>query len=246
MKKIVGCQVVINRLKNDEHCDFYDNVTGFVRAQGTGLPEVASVWMTLCELFEKEYAIHRRNGKRRKIKLLKEAGQKRSVTCMMIKLVINSAINSDEPTEREAAGKLVGILNKHNSVYAATDSEASPLVHKMIRELKSPRYFGSIVTLGLDDALDKLEEKNEEFKSIYTEYFLNNEDNKNLGSMKSIRPLVDNAFRSFTISVNAMYFAGKLDGKYDAENPYTFIIDFINGYINQYKRIYTETNKNKK
>jgi hypothetical protein len=229
---------LITRLKNNEHYDFFMNIVDFVKDCVSAIPEIAVLWASFMKQFTKEGEIFKRSAMAVETKYIKEANLRRSGAYMLIRRSIEAASYSPDSKKKNASEKLGEVLRNYKSIASVAMTEVTALVANMIEDFRKPRYSGSVTELGLVDAVSSLEEVNNEFKEIYKERVLNMETSEVQGTMTYIRPIVDKAFKVFVDGINTHYSEGKLSGIPDDKNPYYKVIMFINGYIDQYERIY--------
>ncbi|MDR1356165.1 MAG: DUF6261 family protein [Tannerellaceae bacterium] len=239
MKIIKAYLVLLSRLRNNEHYDFFQNIDGFVVKRIKDISEIAALWTPFHTYYIREDDIYKRSAKAIETKYINEIHQRRGAVFMFVRRSIEAALYNFDDKKKEAAVKLTEVNDNYKSAANAAMTEVSALLHNMIEDFRKPRYEAAITTLGLTDAVEKLEELNEEFKNVYAERTQNIEASGEQGTMAEIRPIVDKSFKLFTDAVNSFYAAGNMSGRPDADNPYSSIITFINGYIEQYERIYS-------
>jgi hypothetical protein len=234
MKTINNCCELIRRLKNNEHFEFYGNIADFIKGREGHIPEVAKSWKAFLLAYAKEDDIYKKNTKAIETKYINEANQKRSSAYMVIKRSVEAAGCSDSADARDAGARLTEVLRNFRSISSVAMIEVSALVQSMIQDFRKPDYTRAVETLALGSAIDNLEARNEEFRSIHTEKTQNIGASDNKGNMRTIRPVADKAFNALTKAINASHKSGDAD----TASVYPEIIDFINAYTDQYNKIY--------
>jgi hypothetical protein len=238
MKVIKAFKRLLHLLRNNEHVNFLMNIVAFVKVRRDSITEILPSWTAFLKQYEREDDIYKRNAKQVETKYIAEAHQERYDAFMMFRRSVEAAAYSHDAAIKDAYVKLNETLENYKTVTTAPITEVSALVYNMIEDLRKPRYAEAVEELDLEAVVDKLEDANIKFLDIYAERTQNMEEFEEQGNMKSIRPLVDSAFKAFADSVNSLYTIKKLAGVPDANNPALPIITYINGFIDQYEHIY--------
>jgi hypothetical protein len=239
MKIIKAYLVLLSRLRNNEHYDFFQNIDGFILKKIKDISEIIAIWTSFHNFYLREDDIYKRSAKAVETKYINEIHQQRGAVFMLVRRSIEAALYNFDDKKKEAAVKLTEVNDNYKSAANAAMTESSALLHNMIEDLRKPRYVDAVAALGLTEAVEKLEELNEKFKDVYAERTQSLEASGEQGTMAEIRPVVDRSFKLFTDAVNSFYATANMSGKSDADNPYSSIITFINGFIEQYERIYS-------
>ncbi|MDR2811349.1 MAG: DUF6261 family protein [Tannerellaceae bacterium] len=244
MKLIVSYLTLIRKLRNAEHFDFFTNIIAYIQTKMLKPAALLPLWALLCQLFDKEDAIYKRDLGSVETKPLNEANEKRKMSFMAFKRGVELGAYDETAALREAAATLMEITDKYANAYKTPMTEISALFFNMIQDLAKPRYAAAIATIGLADAVARLERDNEAFKAIYVERTYNLEEIKSLGTMKDIRRQVDEAAVIFTDSINTFYRTNELMHPVDQEVKAVLedVITFFNSFIHQYETIYSRRN----
>jgi hypothetical protein len=238
MKVIKAFKRLLHLLRNNEHVNFLMNIVTFVKARADSIQEIILLWNAFLKQYDKEDDIYKRSTKMVETKYIAEAHQERYNVFMMFRRIVEAASYSDEANVKDAYTKLSEIIDNYKTVTTAPMNEASALVYNMIEDLRKPRYSCAVTKLGLTDAVDKLEAANIKFIDMYSDRTQNMEELGEQGNMRTIRPIVDEAFKAFAGGVNSLYMMKKLAGIPDDQNPALPIITYINSFIDQYERTY--------
>jgi hypothetical protein len=225
-------------MRNNEHVEFFANIDDITVNNEASIPEVMPQVKVLQKVYKDEDDIYKRDAKAMETKYISGAHRSRRGAFMLLKRSIDAARYSDEPEHVEAVVRLNEVLHNYRSIPSAPMFETSALIRNMLEDLRKQRYDEAVKVLKLSSDVDKLEEKNEEFRAIYAERTHSTEVSEIKGTMGGIRPKVDRAFVNLLEAVNTYYTFNKLSGKIDQVNPYYSVIVLIDGFIEQAKRIY--------
>jgi hypothetical protein len=235
MKTVKSYGRVVDLFRNGEHFDFHRFIVAHTSPIIAGAPGSLPLWNVFNNLFHREDIIYKRSSVSIETKYLNEANSARRNAFAVFRGKVNVAAIGLDGAERDAAVILGEILKNYKAIRTASMTETDALIVNMIQDLAKPRYAAAVQTLKLAAVVDKIEETNNSFMSLYEERARNLEDSEEQGTMKEIRPKVDKAFRSFTQSLDVTYSAGKLTGN-DVE-VVGDIIDYINAMIDQFERV---------
>ncbi|MDR1356672.1 MAG: DUF6261 family protein [Tannerellaceae bacterium] len=230
-------QTTLLRLRNAEHVEFHSEITDHVEPIKAKFVEIAPLWEGYHSLFLTEYEIFKRDSMSVETKFITGLGRTRIDAFMSVKLTIEAAGYSLLEGYKEASVLLSEVLHNYRAIMTANLPETSALVRNMLDDIKAPRYEKSVETLKLSVAIDKLKEVNDKFVSMYIERSESLEASTVQGTMGNIRPKVDKAFEAFVVGVEALYTLNKVSGYAVIMNDAAALIDFINGVIDQSKRV---------
>jgi hypothetical protein len=215
----------------------FANVNSIMELNRDYMPEVQQLFNNFHRLYREEEGVYKRDAMAVETKFIVSANRMRRNAFRAVKLIITAASLDDEPTIKEAAVLLQEVLHNYRSVTSVPMNEVTPLVHNMIEDLHKPRYITSVTAIGIGDAVDKLELKNLAFNDVYAKRARSQEISVIQGRMGEIRPKVNRAFLALAEGINSYCVTNKLAGKADSANPYRDAIVFIEGFIDQYRRI---------
>jgi hypothetical protein len=238
MKTIENCKSLVKKLRNGEHFDFHEVIVEFVKSHVSLIAPIIILWNAFLQAFEKEDIVYKHSSKLSETKLIRDLERRRKNAFLELKRGIESASYSDDIDKKAASIKLGEVLENYKKITTAPITEVTAMVFNMIQDLKSPKYGDAVAELYLTAVVTSLEDKNDELKALYVERAQSLSEYEHTGGMKDVRIVVDKAFQNFITVVNSLYVTVRLKGVPDNENPYAAIIDFINGYIEQYERIY--------
>jgi hypothetical protein len=231
--------MLVSHLKNNEHYDFHEVIIGLMQDYLENIKPLSMMWAIFTEQFEKEVIIYKRYAKAVETKYIREVERWRKDAFLSIKLAIESASYSVYANKRDAALILAEVMENYKQALTAPITEVTSLVFNLIKDLRKEQYKKPVETLTLTAAIDALEIKNEELKMLYVQRAQHLGEYVSQGSMKKARLRVDRAFNKFADAVDALYGEVYLEGKPDADNRYSPVVDILNSYIDQYRHIYS-------
>jgi hypothetical protein len=242
MKTIKNYRTLIRHLRHSEHFDFFRRIVEYLLTRITNFKDIVTVWTLFFGVFSQEDGIFKRSLKAMETKSVNDADQKRNDAYLVIRYGIESAVHSEDTAKKTAADKLSAVLETYRKITSAAITEVSSLVYNLVQDLRLAKYEASVTLLELDDAVDTLEARNQDFDAIYGERMEHYNTLENQGAMKDVRPLVDKAFDDLAQAINSVYGTSKLTGNAEAADLYEAAIDFINADILQYRHIYARRN----
>ncbi|MDR1357140.1 MAG: DUF6261 family protein [Tannerellaceae bacterium] len=226
-----------NRLRNNEHVGLFTNIDVVLEEKKAELPEIQPLQQGFHKLYKEEEEIYKRDAMAVETKFIADANQTRRDAFRVVGLVVEMAELGADPAAKDAAVLLREVLHNYRSVPLAPMNEVTPLIHNMIEDLHKPRYSTAVTTLKLGDAVDRLEQVNDDFNEIYAERSHSQEISGIEGKMRDIRRKVNKSFFNLSEGINSFCVAKKLLGVADAANPYWNVIVLIEGFIDQAQRV---------
>jgi hypothetical protein len=237
MNRIEKYANLTRNLRNGEHFEFFLEIIEFILKHLSALGDTVKLWDILYNTFQKEDEIYKRSRKAAETRYITEAHTKRLNAFRVVKGGVETASYKDTPADKQAAERLAFVLDNFRNISKASLVEASALIFNMIQDLRRTAYAPSVQTLGLTEAVNTLEERNEEFKALYEEREMELKEAETLGNMRYIRPLTDKAFATFTEALNSFYALARLNGKTAEADALNQLINRINATISQYETI---------
>lgn len=115
-----------------------------------------------------------------------------------------TAANSPFPTKKRAGQYLVELADRNAGLQQeALDTETAN-IRGLIRDLRKPEFAEHVTTLGLDEAVDALEEANDKYETMHLARQQSKASN-NLPPAKEVRPLSDEMLLRACILLEASY-----------------------------------------
>ncbi|MDR2810686.1 MAG: DUF6261 family protein [Tannerellaceae bacterium] len=244
MKEIKPRPTFVKKLRNAEHFDFYDVIFKHIDAQANKPATLVPEWQIFRTVFEKEDAIYKRHLRQENTELVNQAHEKRRNAYMALKRLAEAGTYSDTPAEKAAGDELIGVIDNYPDIYHAPKNEVSAMSVNLIQDLRLPKHAAAVTLLGVSNAIDRFDRDNESFIALYADRAYSVGEEKEEGSLKEARELVDNEFVNLINTINVIYRINELQQPKDAEVSAVLsdIILFINSYIYQYETIYSRRN----
>ncbi|MDR1644865.1 MAG: DUF6261 family protein [Tannerellaceae bacterium] len=239
MKTVTHFSSLLTRLRNGEHYVFFQVIVQFGQTYIAGMSELRKLLNAIVRLFEKESKIYKYNPKSPITASLNEVNRQRIDARMLVLRQIEAASYSPHPAVKEAAKALAWILDNYKGVNHASMVEMSAMLDNMVSDFRLPRYAGAVATLSLGEAIDSLEEVNNNFIALYQKRTHSIGAIHRLGFMADIRPKIDQAFALFVEALNALLAISLLEGNTATANACQELINRINETIANFERIYT-------
>ena len=98
-------------------------------------------------------------------------------------------------------------------------------------------YAAALAEIGLSDAPTVIAEANDAFNAVYLKRSAEERDRKLGATMKTLRPVTDDAFNELAKAINALYAANELVTK-DAEKSAALekVIDDVNAIVVRFRK----------
>lgn len=142
--------------------------------------------------------------------------------------------------EEREAGRVLSFAFRETGVAAEMDyaSETASLVD-LVAKLRGEPYLSALATLGMSDAPDKLEELNEAFHDVYKLRTVEERDRAlATGSMKTLRPVTDQAFDALAKAINAIYAVNELvTNDEETREALGALIDDVNAVVVRFRKV---------
>ncbi|MDR2809165.1 MAG: DUF6261 family protein [Tannerellaceae bacterium] len=244
MKNINFSLSFMKKLRNAEHFDFYETIFSYIVKKELKPDTLLPLWNIFRKVFEKEDIIYKSFPKQKNTQLVAEAHKKRKKAYIGFKLMLESATYSDVQQVKEAAEQLMNSMRNYPHIYRAPMTEASAMISNLVQDLKLPRYASAVALVGVAKAIDRLQEDNKSFMTLFADRAYNEEEKKILGSLYQTRLWVDREFSNLCNVINTLYHINRMKSPRDAEveEILSDVIVFVNSYIHQYKMIYARRN----
>jgi hypothetical protein len=244
MKQILFHPTLMERLRNAEHFDFYENIVIYAESDESQLAEFRFTWNVFRQAFGLEDEIYKRNAKQEETKRLVRINKERRISFMALKRRIELAIYDKDPHVKEAGETLMQVVKNYRFSSRVPQTEASALMHNLVEDLKKAIYAAPVALAGAGPFISRLEADNAAFMSLYAERASNKETYKEEGSLFNARRQVDRAFLDLSQTINAFARTKALQrsGEATAEATLEELIHFVNSYIHRYEDIYARRN----
>lgn len=147
---------------------------------------------------------------------------------------IDGGLYAGEEAKEQAAQALLFPIKHYRSAKRMRHAAVSGTLRDFIERMREADCAPHIETLKLTEAIDQLERLNNAFITVYNTRSAQYLGRATSRSMKTIRPLVDKAFKALANAINALYQVNELTGKSaEKEQQLGTIIDEMNAILYQ-------------
>jgi hypothetical protein len=227
-------------LRNGEHFQVHSDIIDLLRTKvATNLIVLAVLLDEYVKSFNTEDGIFKAHLKADETAQLQKLDDWRDAIVKKATAGVDSAVFSTDPMMRESAEVGKTLFQNYKQVYSQPYQENTALITSIVEDCRKPKYAPHIARLGLTETIDELSDVNKEFDELYVQRTLAQYDKQALGSMLTIRPVVDSKFNLFADGVNIAYVTNELGEKNPATRALlTEIIDGVNAIVHQMDVVY--------
>lgn len=203
MKEIVAAN--LNNARNAEHFQFHANVLTLATSALAIELKIEALQKTYADLFKREDALYMQVRAYEETQAMNEKDRERDDLFIYIKQMVAAMLYSPVPEKKAAARKIEFQMRPYKDAASKPAAENTAMVTNCLQELEKEANKAYIAALGLTDVLPLLKQANEEFNGLYvnrSEVKLERASNDRL---KSIRSLVDDAYRTAVKAINALW-----------------------------------------
>jgi hypothetical protein len=162
MQTIKDYSWIIRHINNAGHFFFYNAIVRFMEGREANIRTLLPIWSIFKQWFERENEIYKRSSKAIETKAVETALKERRTAYVALRRGIRSALYSDDESVRKSGARLMEVSDNFKNIYHAPMTEASSLVHGMLKDLKEERYLPHIIALGLEQYVARLKRANED------------------------------------------------------------------------------------
>jgi hypothetical protein len=231
----------LSRLRNAEHYDLFNNVVIRYRPGGLKPAAIAAIWNAFLQAFDKEDELYKRSAGREETIFIRDANEKRRVSFMAFKRLVEAAAYSETPAVKAAAESLLRVFDNYAQAYYAPMTEASALIVNMLQDINVKHSAQMALITGSADVFNRLERDNNAFMSLYAGRTYSGEEQKIEGNLRDARIETDKRFNALVGAINAFYYTNEILPTKDPDVSKVLgdAILFINSYLRQYELIYS-------
>jgi hypothetical protein len=117
---------------------------------------------------------------------------------------VRSALNQFDPAKREAARRLMIVLDNYGNIAARAIDQETAAIDDLLRELRSGEYPAMIELLLLNDWIEHLDMANQRFKELMMARYDETAQQRPATNMKAARAATDKAFRNLIRQLEAL------------------------------------------
>lgn len=208
MKEILKAN--LNNARNAEHYQFHADVLSVFTEQMATEHKIENLRADYAALFQKENTAFIQNKAYEATKEIEAKDRERDELFLYVKQTIDSNLYCPVASKKAAAQKLQFVLKPYRSANTKPFVENTAQVSNLVEDMQLPENAEYVTALGLAEAITQLKAANDAFNAVYmgrSGEKLTRASNEN---MKSIRPKVDEAYRTLTSAINALYQVNEL------------------------------------
>lgn len=208
MKEILKAN--LNNARNAEHYQFHADVLGVFTEQMATEHKIENLRADYAALFQKENTAFIQNKAYEATKEIEAKDRERDELFLYVKQTIDSNLYCPVASKKAAAQKLQFVLKPYRSANTKPFAENTAQVSNLVEDMQLPENAEYVTALGLAEAITQLKTTNDAFNAVYmgrSGEKLTRASNEN---MKSIRPKVDEAYRTLASAINALYQVNEL------------------------------------
>ena len=154
------------------------------------------------------------------------------------KQVIQAYADFQPDADKQKAGSTLAFAFREAGRVAEVDyASETALLTDLVEKLRQEPYVAALAAIGLADAPDELEAANTAFNTIYLKRSAAERDRAQSWSMKTLRPVTDDAFNALAKAINALYISNELVAGDEAiRTELGKVIDDVNAIVIRLKK----------
>jgi ribosomal 50S subunit-associated protein YjgA (DUF615 family) len=117
---------------------------------------------------------------------------------------VRSALNHFDAAKREAAGRLMIVLDNYGNIAARAIDQETAAIDDLLREFRNGEYSAMVELLALNDWLEHLDMTNRRFKELMMARYDETAQHHSATNMKAARAATDKAFRDLIRQLEAL------------------------------------------
>ncbi len=154
------------------------------------------------------------------------------------KQVIQAYADFQPDADKQKAGSTLAFAFREAGRVAEVDyASETALLTDLVEKLRQEPYVAALAAIGLADAPDELEAANTAFNTIYLKRSAAERDRAQSWSMKTLRPVTDDAFNALAKAINALYAVNEMvTDDSDVRTALGKVIDDVNAIVIRLKK----------
>ena len=154
------------------------------------------------------------------------------------KQVIQAYADFQPDADKRKAGSTLAFAFREAGRVAEVDyASETALLTDLVEKLRQEPYVAALAAIGLADAPDELEAANTAFNTIYLKRSAAERDRAQSWSMKTLRPVTDDAFNALAKAINALYAVNEMvTDDADVRTALGKVIDDVNAIVIRLKK----------
>lgn len=154
------------------------------------------------------------------------------------KQVIQAYADFQPDADKQKAGSTLAFAFREAGRVAEVDyASETALLTDLVEKLRQEPNVTALAAIGLADAPDELEAANTAFNTIYLKRSAAERDRAQSWSMKTLRPITDDAFNALAKAINALYAVNEMvTDDADVRTALGKVIDDVNAIVIRLKK----------
>ena len=164
--------------------------------------------------------------------------RRRDNTFLFYKQLAQAYANYCPDADKQQAGATVAFAFQEAGTASELDyASETAVLSDLVAKLGEDPYAAALAEIGLSDAPTVIAEANDAFNAVYLKRSAEERDRKLGATMKTLRPVSDEAFNELAKAVNALYAANELVTK-DPEKSTALekVIDDVNAVVVRFRK----------
>lgn len=238
--------------RNAEHDNFHKEILDIVTAEFATAQKIDALRTSYKELFDKEDEAFVLSRALVGTADVEEKDAVRDELSRYVCLEVDAKQYSPVAEVKAAAKRLRVKLTPYWRAHTKPYAENTALVANMVSDMQAEGNAADTAAVGLTDIVAQLKTANDDFATAYTGRTDEKQEREATEKMKTIRPQVDEAYRTVAQAINSLYNVNALITKDEAtETALATVIDKVNARILQLDetvgiRLAKAANKSKK
>lgn len=218
---------------NGEHFEHVRSVVEVLEANILESFNLSVQLQQLVNLFKQEDEIYKKVLGEERSKELAKLDKERDDAFRNIMNTITAMQLSPVAATKAVADELAYATKTYKGSNSAKLDVETAQLYNMVQVLKSPTNTPKVTTLGLTEAVNKMNQANEAYREVSAYRDADKSADKALGTMKEIRPQVDEAYFTIMQAIDAIYASNDLSSTPNAleHSASGSIIDAVNNYV---------------
>ena len=169
---------------------------------------------------------------------IESTDRRRDNTFLFYKQLAQAYTNYCPDADKQQAGATVAFAFREAGKASELDyASETAVLSDLVAKLGEDPYASALAEIGLSDAPTVIAEANDAFNAVYLKRSAEERDRKLGATMKTLRPVSDEAFNELAKAVNALYAANELVTK-DPEKSAALekVIDDVNAIVVRFRK----------
>ena len=169
---------------------------------------------------------------------IESTDRRRDTVFLFYKAIANAYADYCPDADKQQAGATVAFAFREAGKASELDyASETAVLSDLVGKLGEDPYAAALAEIGLSDAPTVIAEANDAFNAVYLKRSAEERDRKLGATMKTLRPVTDDAFNELAKAINALYAANELVTK-DAEKSTALekVIDDVNAIVVRFRK----------